>query len=196
MAAFSPSAQAPAGAVNEVLGTLTVKGFGTLFTNQLGGAGGLGTGSMTFGTLGRTDNFSTLYVGGAVAAGPSVAGTSIQVLFGGSGPPLSGGGSGQAIGIVPWIGGDSNPAGAPNGLASTLYSYDVTNGLFPLDTSSTKHNQVAAGGSFNGLTPRRTQEQRDLWQSCPSQQQCDDPSLAQNGSPGNASASTIWAPAR
>lgn len=184
-----------AGSVNEVLGNLTVRGFGTLFTNQLGSQGGLGAASMSFGTLSQTDSFSTLYVGGAVAKGTSVGGTSIQVTFGGTGPALSGGGSGQTIGIVPWIGGDSVPGGAPTAVASTLYSYDSTpgsGGLFPLDTTTTANfNQVPAGGSFNGLTPGVPKNNAITGSPGILNTNVTILSLAQNGSASNTSASTF-----
>jgi fibronectin-binding autotransporter adhesin len=183
------------GTANEVVGTLTVNGFGTLFTNQFGGGGGLGAASIAFGTLSRSDNFSTLYAGGAIAKGTSVGGTSIQVTFGGSGPALSGAGTGQSIGIVPWIGGDSVPSGAPTGLASTLYSYDSTagtGGLFPLDTTNTTNfNQVAAGGSFNGLTPAIAKNNAITGNPGPVNSSVTILALAQNGSSSNTSSSTI-----
>ena len=97
---------------------------------------------MQFQNLSRTGNFSTLYVGGPIN------GTSLDILF--TGGITSPGGSGQTIGIVPWIGGDAGASGTATGRASTLYTYNA-NGLFALNTTLTTHfTQVAAGGVLNG----------------------------------------------
>jgi fibronectin-binding autotransporter adhesin len=136
------------GAVTETLGGLTVRGFGTLYANQFGTSGGTGTASAAFATISRSDNFSTLYVGGPVS-GTSVAGTSVQFLFTGGGPPLSGGGTGNQIGIIPWIGGDVGSSGSPTGHASTFYTYNG-NGLSALDPAGTNFQQIASGGQLNG----------------------------------------------
>ncbi|HSQ54330.1 MAG TPA: autotransporter-associated beta strand repeat-containing protein [Gemmata sp.] len=131
---------------NEVFGDLTVRGFGTLYGNQIASFGG--TASMTFGNVTRPDNFSTLYVGGPVGGAP-VAGSNFQISFA-SAPTLSGSGTGQQIGIVPWIGGDAgDPANlTPTGFAETLYTYDA-NGLRALDPrASTNFAQIGAGNNI------------------------------------------------
>src|SRR5437763_13037759 len=137
-----------AGNATETLGNLTVRGFGSLYASQIPGAGT--TGVLTLGTISRAATFSTLYAGGPIF-GPSQANVSIQVLFtGGISQPT---GSGQQIGIIPWIGGDrggrdsTNAAtGAPSGYAETLYTYNDTNGLIALDSrSSTNFVQVTTG---------------------------------------------------
>jgi autotransporter-associated beta strand protein len=136
------------GNATETIGDVTVRGFGTLYGGQVPGAGT--TGVLTLGTISRTDNFSTLYVGGPVF-GPSAPNTSIQVMFTGgiSQPP----GSGTQIGIIPWIGGDRGgrdstgaPTGAATGYAETLYTYNDTNGLIALDSrGTTNFVQVTTG---------------------------------------------------
>jgi autotransporter-associated beta strand protein len=136
------------GAVNQPLGGVTVNGFGSLFANQ---GGGSGTASATLASLSRSDNFSTLYVGGPVT-GTSQPGISIQFLITGGGPPLSGSGTGNQVGIIPWIGGDNGSGGSPTAHANTFYSYGA-NGLFALDpTSGGNFQLIAAGGQFNGPT--------------------------------------------
>jgi autotransporter-associated beta strand protein len=143
-------------AATETVGNLTVRGFGTVYGNQI--PGGFGTGTLAFGTLTRSDAFSTLYVGGPVA-GASVAGSTVQVTFAGGVPTP--GGSGVTIGIVPWIGGDRggmtgtppSPTGAPSGYAETLYTY-TSNGLVALDPrAGTNFQQVGAGNALNGGSP-------------------------------------------
>jgi autotransporter-associated beta strand protein len=142
------------GAASESMGSLAVRGFGSLFAAQI--VGGLGTGSMTFNSVSRGDNFSTVYVGGPVF-GPATLGTNFQIVF--SSGLSSPGGSGQTIAVVPWIGGDRGAVDAtgfaisPTAFASTLYTYDA-NGLFGLDpTSGTNYFQVTAGGTLNGIVP-------------------------------------------
>jgi autotransporter-associated beta strand protein len=138
---FTPGVLARA---SETFGTLTVKGFGTLYGSQIPTFGGAAT--MTFGTFSRSDNFSTLYVGGPVF-GPG-AGNSVQITVGGGIP--SPGGSGDTIGIVPWIGGDRGGVGtgAPTGFGETLYTYN-NNGLFALDSrGSDNFDQIAAGDTL------------------------------------------------
>ncbi len=129
---------------------LTVRGFGSIFGTQFNG--GFGTTSLTFSSITRSDNFSTLYVGGPIF-GASIG--SVGVVFT-SGVTASSG-SGTTIGIVPWIGGDhgavdsSGFAITATGNAETLYTYNSTTGLIVLDpTSSTNFTQVADTKKFNG----------------------------------------------
>jgi autotransporter-associated beta strand protein len=149
-----------AGANTSNFGALTVNGYGILFANQLPG-GGVGTIVLNFGALTRGDPFTTLYVGGNVG-GTLAPGTNTQIKF--ASGISSPGGSGQSIGIVPWVGGDRGaftgtppaPSGAPSGVAETLYTYDA-NGLRALDSrANTNFVQITTGalqaGKNNALT--------------------------------------------
>ncbi len=124
---------------NETLGNLTVKGFGSLFANQ---APSGATGTLTFGALSRFDNFSTLYVGGAVH-GPGAESNTITFTSGLSQSP----GSGTQIPVVPWIGGDLGLNDGSTihgtGFAETLYTYNDTLGLLAL--TSANYVQVNTG---------------------------------------------------
>ena len=139
---------------NELLGNLTLRGYGTINTTKFNG--GLGTDALTFNSITRADNFSTLYVGGPVFA-PASGGT-YQVKF--TSGLTDPGGSNQTIGIIPWIGGDrgrldaSQTAIIPTNYAATLYTFNTTDGLVALDSSSNLNFfQVSAGAAFNGPVP-------------------------------------------
>jgi fibronectin-binding autotransporter adhesin len=140
---------------NEALGDLAVKGFGSLNATQFNG--GLAQGSMTFNNITRADNFSTLYVGGPVF-GPATGGVNYQFRF--TNGLTNPGGTNQTIGIIPWIGGDrgkldaSSSAFVPTNYASTLYTFNATDGLVALDPAGSTHFfQVTAGSAFNGPVP-------------------------------------------
>lgn len=132
---------------NEVVGNLHVKGFGSIFGTQFNG--GFGSITTTFASQSRADSFSTLYLGGPIYVGSSVA-----VKFTSGAPPLSGNGTGTEIGIVPWIGGDrgavdgSGFAVGATGFAETLFTYNASQGLIALDTNGANFAQVAAGDPF------------------------------------------------
>jgi autotransporter-associated beta strand protein len=140
----------PSGSATETVGTVTVKGFGTLYGNTSPiSQSGVGTGTLATGPLTRMDNFTTLYAGGPIA-GPSSPGSTVQVTISGF---SNSAGSGTSVAVIPWIGGDNGANGAATGHANTLYIYD-SNGLRALDpTSGTNFVQVAAGGTFNGIIP-------------------------------------------
>jgi autotransporter-associated beta strand protein len=139
-----------AGLTTETVGNLTVRGFGSLFGNVVPlSQSGVGTGVLSVGTVTRTDNFTSLYAGGAIA-GPSSPGTSVQVTLTGFSTSA---GSGQTIAVVPWIGGDNGSGGSATAHADTLFVYDA-NGLRALDpTAATNFVQISAGGTLNGLVP-------------------------------------------